>query len=122
MERKNQTLMSEIVGLAPVKGMCLPEASCSVIQGKHFESIYVTAHELGHNMGMKHDGSEAGNECDPSGYIMSPTLNGARNKWSLCSKKYLEQFLRYGLLIGSDLFFRTFLHRRYIKLDYVLIR
>ena len=94
MEKQNPSLISKVVGLAPVNGMCLPEASCSVIQGKHFESIYVIAHELGHNMGMKHDGPEAKNECDPGGYIMSPTLNGARNKWSPCSKRYLDTFLR----------------------------
>ena len=85
-------MLSEVVGLAPVKGMCLPEASCSVIQGKHFESVYVIAHELGHNLGMLHDGSK--NNCDPGNYIMSPTLNGARHKWSSCSKRYLQNFLR----------------------------
>ena len=94
LERKDHSLISEIVGLAPVKGMCLPEASCSVIQGKHFESVYVMAHELGHNLGMEHDGLEGKNDCNPGGYIMSPTLNGARHKWSTCSKRYLENFLR----------------------------
>ena len=41
LDRSGHTLISEMVGLAPVNGMCLAEASCSVIQGKHFESVYV---------------------------------------------------------------------------------
>ena len=94
LDKSGHSLTSEVVGLAPVNGMCLTEASCSVIQGKHFESVYVIAHELGHNLGMKHDGVEGMNDCKPGGYVMSPTLNGARHKWSSCSKKYLEKFLR----------------------------
>ena len=93
-DRSGHSSISEMVGLAPINGMCLTEASCSVIQGKHFESVYVIAHELGHNLGMKHDGVEGMNDCKPGGYVMSPTLNGARYKWSSCSKKYLEKFLR----------------------------
>ena len=93
LDKKTHSLDSEVVGLSPVKGMCIPETSCSVIQGKHFESVYVIAHELGHNLGMRHDGAEGNNECSPGGFIMSPTLNGARNKWSHCSKMYLESFL-----------------------------
>ena len=50
------------------------------------------AHELGHNLGMKHDGVEGMNNCSPGGYVMSPTLNGARHKWSSCSKWYLKEY------------------------------
>ena len=39
---------SQVVGLAPVSGMCLPASSCTVNEGRHFESVYVMAHEIGH--------------------------------------------------------------------------
>lgn len=39
---------SQVVGLAPVSGMCRPTASCTVNEGRHFESVYVMAHEIGH--------------------------------------------------------------------------
>ena len=39
---------AQVVGLAPVSGMCLPASSCTVNEGRHFESVYVMAHEIGH--------------------------------------------------------------------------
>ena len=85
---------SKIVGLAPVSGMCLNESSCTVSEGSHFESVFVIAHELGHSLGMKHDGRTDFNDCDPGAYLMSPTLGSGKNSWSSCSKKYLDEFLR----------------------------
>jgi len=35
-------------GLAPVAGMCTATSSCTVNEGRHFESVYVVAHEIGH--------------------------------------------------------------------------
>lgn len=35
-------------GLAPVAGMCTTTSSCTVNEGRHFESVYVVAHEIGH--------------------------------------------------------------------------
>lgn len=37
-------------GLAPVAGMCNPTSSCTVNEGRHFESVYVVAHEIGHKL------------------------------------------------------------------------
>ncbi|XP_071514817.1 A disintegrin and metalloproteinase with thrombospondin motifs adt-1-like isoform X2 [Panulirus ornatus] len=85
---------SQVVGLAPVAGMCTRSSSCTVNEGRHFESVYVMAHEIGHNLGMRHDGLQAGNNCDPGRYLMSPTLGSGKITWSPCSRRYLDVFLR----------------------------
>lgn len=45
---------------------------------------------------MRHDGPLAENDCDPSGYLMSPTLGSGKITWSPCSRRYLQTFLEYG--------------------------
>ncbi|XP_074000179.1 A disintegrin and metalloproteinase with thrombospondin motifs adt-2-like isoform X1 [Rhodnius prolixus] len=91
---KNGKVSKQVVGLAPVAGMCNPTSSCTVNEGRHFESVYVVAHEIGHNLGMRHDGPLADNNCDPGSYLMSPTLGSGKITWSSCSRQYLNQFLR----------------------------
>ncbi|KAG7301272.1 hypothetical protein JYU34_014187 [Plutella xylostella] len=44
-------------------------------------------------LGMRHDGPLADNGCDPSAYIMSPTLGSGKITWSQCSRTYLQKFL-----------------------------
>ncbi|CAG9762316.1 unnamed protein product [Ceutorhynchus assimilis] len=90
---KHGKISNQVVGLAPVAGMCTATSSCTVNEGRHFESVYVVAHEIGHNLGMRHDGPLADNDCDPSSYIMSPTLGSGKITWSTCSKRYLQKFL-----------------------------
>ena len=41
-------ISNQVVGLAPVAGMCTRSSSCTVNEGRHFESVYVVAHEIGH--------------------------------------------------------------------------
>ena len=36
-----------------------------------FTSVYVMAHEIGHNLGMRHDSD--GNSCARNDYVMSPS-------------------------------------------------
>ncbi|XP_066908281.1 A disintegrin and metalloproteinase with thrombospondin motifs adt-2 isoform X2 [Halyomorpha halys] len=90
---KNGKISKQVVGLAPVAGMCTATSSCTVNEGRHFESVYVVAHEIGHNLGMRHDGPLADNNCDPASYLMSPTLGSGKITWSTCSRQYLKQFL-----------------------------
>ncbi|XP_037887566.1 A disintegrin and metalloproteinase with thrombospondin motifs 16 isoform X1 [Glossina fuscipes] len=88
---KNGKVISQVVGLAPVAGMCISTSSCTINEGKHFESVFVVAHEIGHNLGMRHDTSD--NSCDPTLHIMSPTLGSGKTTWSKCSRTYLNTFL-----------------------------
>ncbi|CAH1981328.1 unnamed protein product [Acanthoscelides obtectus] len=84
------------MGLAPVAGVCSNTYACVIAEfgttnalGKPypsagFTSVYILAHEIGHNLGMHHDSS--GNSCAKEGYIMSPSrgTNG-ETQWSTCS-------------------------------------
>ena len=91
---KNFSFYPNKIGLAWVSGMCHPEYSCTINEGHNFESVYVIAHEMGHNLGMNHDGeSNSGNHCDSNKYLMSPVLGPGKVTWSSCSNKELQQFL-----------------------------
>ncbi|RWS08652.1 A disintegrin and metalloproteinase with thrombospondin motifs 16-like protein, partial [Dinothrombium tinctorium] len=82
-----------VVGLAPVSGMCNSLNSCTISEGTSFQTVLVAAHEMGHSLGMEHDGSQDGNNCDHDNYIMSPTLGAGKTSWSTCSRDYLKKFI-----------------------------
>ncbi|KPI94766.1 A disintegrin and metalloproteinase with thrombospondin motifs 3 [Papilio xuthus] len=102
------------MGLAPVGGVCLPAHACVVSEfgasdllgrpypSAGFTSVYILAHEIGHNLGMHHDGT--GNACARDGYIMSPSRGThGEASWSRCSAKVAAD-LQWAtcLLDGSD--------------------
>ncbi|GFY59789.1 a disintegrin and metalloproteinase with thrombospondin motifs 12 [Trichonephila inaurata madagascariensis] len=78
--------------LAWVNGMCRPKHSCTLNEGSSFEAAFVIAHEMGHSLGMMHDGR--GNDCDPSAFLMSEKTGPGRITWSTCSNDYLERFFQ----------------------------
>ncbi|XP_043479989.1 A disintegrin and metalloproteinase with thrombospondin motifs adt-2-like [Leptopilina heterotoma] len=100
--KKNSVTM----GLATVGGICLKDYSCVIAElgvtntfGKPypsagFTSVYIAAHEIGHNLGMHHD--SIGNSCPKNGYIMSPsrgTVDGETN-WSECSREIARNLFK----------------------------
>uniref|UniRef100_T1DEB4 SVMP-CohPH-2 n=1 Tax=Crotalus helleri TaxID=8741 RepID=T1DEB4_CROHE len=83
------------IGIAYTNGMCDLKRSVGIVQDHSEINLRVAvtmAHELGHNLGMRHDN----NSCSCGGYscIMSPVLRHRPSKlFSNCSKKDYQRFL-----------------------------
>ncbi|XP_070581823.1 uncharacterized protein [Ptychodera flava] len=81
-------------GLGYKWGACDPEAMYSVNEDHGPMALVLTlAHELGHNLGMRHDGNL--NDCPDNTYIMTGYPVGGSNavKWSSCSRDAVIDFL-----------------------------
>ena len=78
-------------GYAPVSGVCDPERSCSLNRDEGLSSAFILAHELGHILGLSHDGDlGAGNTCKKEsneGSVMAPMVAATFSyfHWSSCS-------------------------------------
>ncbi|CAJ0583076.1 unnamed protein product, partial [Mesorhabditis spiculigera] len=79
-----------VAGYAPVKGMCNGIRSCTLNEGLDFGSVFVVTHEMGHSLGMYHDGD---NECDMRCCIMSPSIGSGKTDWSSCSNREFNMFI-----------------------------
>ncbi|KAE9548971.1 hypothetical protein FO519_007820 [Halicephalobus sp. NKZ332] len=86
-----------IAGFAPVKGMCVDLKSCTVNEGLDFGAVFVIAHEMGHSLGMYHDGES--NQCHSRCCIMSPSIGTGKTQWSDCSTDELKFFISK---LGTD--------------------
>ncbi|XP_052091149.1 A disintegrin and metalloproteinase with thrombospondin motifs 12-like [Mytilus californianus] len=77
------------VGLSYKGAICSKDNGCSVNEDTGLDLGLTIAHELGHSLGMSHDGLVG---CRDNVYIMS--TNGAGGlKWSKCSAKSLEDLM-----------------------------
>jgi len=79
-------------GLAWLNSMCFPSKSCGIGEGTRFATGIVIAHEMGHNLGMRHDGTDH-TECDQNTNIMGPVVKPGVTAWSECSVADLKNFL-----------------------------
>uniref|UniRef100_V5H410 Putative tick metalloprotease n=1 Tax=Ixodes ricinus TaxID=34613 RepID=V5H410_IXORI len=102
---ENGQLSNTVLGVAYLGGMCsirLRAAETEDTPGT-YSMVPILVHELGHSLGMVHDGDKAvystarykHHVCNArDGYIMAPTAHGARNgQWSSCSVEHLRGFL-----------------------------
>ncbi|XP_026496779.2 A disintegrin and metalloproteinase with thrombospondin motifs 1-like [Vanessa tameamea] len=76
-------------GFAPVGGVCTKMRSAAIDRDEGLTSAFVIAHELGHLLGLTHDGD---GECDADeirGSVMAPTVLATLHNyaWSSCSKQ-----------------------------------
>ncbi|CAB3399162.1 unnamed protein product [Caenorhabditis bovis] len=85
-----------VAGYAPVKGMCSGVRSCTINEGLDFGSVFVVTHEMGHSLGMYHDGD---NDCDLRCCIMSPSVGSGKTHWSRCSVNEMQTFVGH---LGED--------------------
>nr|BAP39904.1 metalloprotease P-II [Protobothrops elegans] len=87
----------QIIGRAPVAGMCQPDRSVGVVQD-YSENVFVVAvimtHELGHNLGMDHDEDNNVRKCTCKTCIMAPAISDPPAQlFSDCSKNDYHTFL-----------------------------
>ncbi|XP_040076172.1 uncharacterized protein LOC115319715 [Ixodes scapularis] len=103
---ENGKLSNSVLGVAFLGGMCsvhLRAAETEDTPGTH-SMVPTLVHELGHSLGMVHDGDKPVYSTDAyrnrvcnahDGYTMAPVAHGARNgEWSTCSVEHLRGFLR----------------------------
>lgn len=82
---------TSVAGVAPVARMCDELFACSLVEGLHLGRSFVLAHEMGHNMGMVHDGVQ--NQCGRSCCLMSAVNGAGKTTWSTCSVREFNAFL-----------------------------
>lgn len=85
------------LGRAWIEGMCSNDYACSVNADKGLQIGFVFAHELGHNLGMLHDGANGRCRAE-DGYVMKSSTAEAQRifLFSSCSKNYLLNYLTNG--------------------------
>ncbi|CAG7828708.1 unnamed protein product, partial [Allacma fusca] len=68
--------------------------ACSIVEANSFQAAFIMAHEVGHSLGMGHDGEEPNKDCKSNEYIMSAVSGPRQTKWSSCSNKNMQEFLK----------------------------
>ncbi|XP_062496956.1 A disintegrin and metalloproteinase with thrombospondin motifs 13 isoform X2 [Pezoporus occidentalis] len=86
----------ELRGVTQLGGVCSSSWSCVITQDTGFDLGVTIAHEIGHSLGIPHDGE--GNRCSSSGYIMGSAgnHNSIDLTWSQCSREELLALISTG--------------------------
>ncbi|XP_050352686.1 A disintegrin and metalloproteinase with thrombospondin motifs adt-2-like [Nymphalis io] len=82
-------------GRGYTRGMCSVRKSCALIEWDPRTISFLLAHEIGHSLGMRHDGPPY-NQCSDQKNIMAIKYDESHHpkSWSPCSWFSLRQFLK----------------------------
>ncbi|KAJ8038432.1 A disintegrin and metalloproteinase with thrombospondin motifs 6 [Holothuria leucospilota] len=86
---------SSLLGLATARGACQPSRECLLCEDYGLAAGLVLAHEIGHTLGMTHDGDLDAQSCPNGQYLMSSArINGPGTfQWSQCSRSKFQSFI-----------------------------
>ncbi|XP_038063563.1 A disintegrin and metalloproteinase with thrombospondin motifs 6-like isoform X2 [Patiria miniata] len=99
---------SSLLGIAQFNGACSRDYACALVEESGFGSSVVITHELGHNLGMEHDGdgrfSDIASACTNGVNIMASARTYGPNSfiWSSCSAQQLQNFLCHPFVTCLD--------------------
>ncbi|XP_046970101.1 A disintegrin and metalloproteinase with thrombospondin motifs 16-like [Vanessa cardui] len=91
----NGKLIRSNSGRGYTRGMCSARKSCALIEWDPRTIGFLLAHEIGHSLGMRHDGPPY-NQCSDQKNIMAVRYEESHHptSWSPCSWYSLRQFLK----------------------------